>query len=706
MQISLKWINELVNIETVNLDYLIEKLTLGGFEVEEILEVEINNEKTITLDISATANRSDSLSIQGVSLEIGALLKKISESPKYTRNEFYWQTTIENLTEITTLTNHCSVFISLTVENLSNLTIPKWLQQKLSASGLSITNSLLDFQNYILLETGSPFEFYDLDKIRSKSKSSKFNLSLELSTNNEIFLASDGLEYQLNNSILLVKSNNSAISIGGMIPHNSVACSMQTKSLLIEASIFDSTKIRQQSRLLGLRTNRSARYEKSIKNTNILESCYRLVSLLKISNPNLNCKLITIAQAIPADLSCIALHYQTINRILGPIKSSENDSYKYIQIENITDFLERLKFDYDYDSKNLIWKVTIPYLRSDDITSEIDLIEEIGRLYGFNNFLTQLPPLKKIGKEDFSYQTRKKLTSCLINLGLNELIHYSLVNEKTYIENEVKLVNPLVKDYANLRSSLLPSLIITVEENIKKGNGQIEGFEYGHIFSSSDSEIINEKESIAGIFGGITTKQSWSNSPEMLNWFEAKGKIEQLFTRLNFSTYWKIHKPANQKNILHPYCTAEIFLSNGISLGIFGQVNPILSKKLNISSNLFLFEFDVTEIRNQLQTNKLVTYYDYPIYPKIVKNLSFIISKSISFNELKEILYFNGTQFLKEINLLDKYQGQSISKDCISLCLQFVFQSTEKTLQTKEIENIINNLQLLLIKKFNVTIRN
>nr|YP_010283464.1 phenylalanine-tRNA ligase beta subunit [Bacillaria paxillifer]ULD16583.1 phenylalanine-tRNA ligase beta subunit [Bacillaria paxillifer] len=705
MEISLKWVNELVNIETVNLEELIEKLTLGGFEVEEILEIDINNQKTITLDISATANRSDSLSIQGISLEVAALLNKPLKTSKYSTNTFNWKQQIENLSEISSSKNDCSTFISMTVENLTNLTVPEWLKRKLIASGIIPKNNLLDFQDYILLETGYPFEFYDLEKICSKVDSSKFCLTIQPSKNKQIFIANDNLNYELNDSVLTVKANELPISIAGIIPSKDVYYSDNTKSLLIEGSIFNSAKIRQQSRILGLRTDRSARYEKSLKNTNLIESCYRLICLLRISNPNLICKLHTVNQTVEQKLTPISLNYKTVKQILGPVKESTEDQYTYISTELINNYLERLRFNFNYDKDNLIWEVNIPYSRSEDIVREIDLIEEIGRLHGFNNFLTQLPKIETIGIEDFSYKTRKKLTSCFTNLGFNELIHYSLVNQETYINDEIKLVNPLLKDCSNLRSSLLPNLVKTVEGNLKNGNISIEGFEYGHVFSGDIPKMFQEKEYVAGIFGGIKNKTTWSNSSESLNWFEAKGKIEQLFEKLNFLTYWKSYTPLKENNILHPYCSAKIYLTNGKTLGIFGQIHPILSKKLNLSPDLYLFEFDFAIMEHQLQTNKLTLYKEYTLYPKIIKDLSFIISNDISFEDLKKILYCNGSKFLIQIKLLDEYKGISIPENHTSLCLQLVFQSNERTLQNKEVENIINNLQSLLVTKFNADIR-
>jgi len=705
MQISLKWVNELVNIETVNLENLINKLTLGGFEVEEVLEVEIDNKKTVALDISATANRSDSLSIQGLSLEIAALLNDAPKVLNYSTQNCPWFQQLENLSPTVLTQKDCSEFIALTIENCNDFTSPKWLKQKLIASGITPENNLLDFQNYILLETGYPFEFYDLDQIYLKSNSSQFQLNLTSSENLTAFSASNGLDYQLKNSILILKANDLPISIAGIISSKDISYSNNTKSLLVEGSIFNAAKIRQQSRMLGLRTDRSSRYEKSLKNTNLLESLYRFVCLLRIANPKLICRLHTISQTETNTIPTISLNYKNIKKVLGPIKTIEDTEYTYISPKKITDSLERLQFQVNYDKENHRWNVTIPPLRSDDIVREIDLIEEIGRIYGFNNFLTRLPTIKTIGSEDFDYQTRKKLTSCLINLGLNELIQYSLVNEETYLKNDIELVNPLVKDYSNLRSSLLPNLLKAVEENLKKGNSILEGFEYGHVFSNHHSSIVQEKEYVAGIFGGSKIKSSWSDSAKLLNWFEAKGKIDQIFKKLNISTYWKSYKPVKEKNILHPYCTAEIYLLNGSRLGIFGQVSPILAKKLNIVTDIYLFELDFELIQNQLQQNKLAVYQEYSLYPKIIKDLSFIIKNDISFSKLKKILYLNGSQFLKEINLLDEYRGKSIPDEHTSLCLQLIFQSDKETLQNKKVETIIDSLKTVLTNKFNATIR-
>ena len=703
MQISIRWINELIDIQDINLDDLIDKLTLGGFEVEEILELEINNKKEIVLDISATANRSDSLSVQGISTEIGTLLNRQPRESSYLINTSSWKKTLEECAVTLPEEKSCNTFLAIAVENVLDITSPKWLQEKLLSSGITPLNNLLDFQNYILLETGYPFIFYDFEKISSTFDEKKLEISISKPKKHTDLLASNDFNYELNESTELITINDVPIGIAGLIESKEFMCSNQTNSLLIEGSIFNAAQIRKQSRELGLRTEQSARHEKSLKNTYLIESTYRLISLLRIKNPNLRCKLIKFMKSDQEPLKSILLRYQTINETLGPTVETTKTELHYISPELINSYLKRLNFNFSYNDSEISWQVEIPYLRSDDITREIDLIEEIGRLHGFNNFLTTLPKLKKIGNEDLSYKTRKKITSCLLNFGFNELTHYSLVNQTTFVENEIKLINPHLSDCANLRASLIPGLIKTVEENLKQGNSIVEGFEYGHVFSKNINGEFSEKENVAGIFGGTKTKLSWSANPVSLSWFEAKGKIEQLLDQLNLSVYWT--KWTSTNNIFHPYKTSELYLQNGTQLGLFGQISPILANQLNINPEIYIFEFDLKSIETQIQKNELAIYKPYVLYPKIVKDIAFIIHQDISFAELKELLYMNGTKYLSEIHLLDEYRGDSIPEKHVSLCVQLIFRSNEKTLQTKDIEVIIQNLQVLLTEKFNVLLR-
>lgn len=707
MQISLKWINELVNIKRVKLNTLVEKLTLGGFEVEEILEIKMSNTNEIVLDISATANRSDSLSIQGMSLEMAALLDSpLTISNYLLQSQKLKQLILEKATNLPSSTG-CTTLLSVSIENFANQAVPKWITKKLISSGLTPSNTLADFQSYMQMETGYPFAFYDFDKVAKKVGKKDFQLSVSRATNNSLFVAANDENYNLDESIVVTKVNDVSLSIGGIIESKEFRCENSTTSLLVEASIFTATSIRQQSRKLGLRTDRSTRYEKSLKNTYLIEALYRLISLFRIANPNLIVKFQTLSKIEEQTTNPIILKYATLKEILGPTTTSSNIQLEYIDVKTVESYLNRLNCHYVYNDQEESWSIKVPHFRNEDLTREIDLVEEIGRLHGFNNFLITLPKLHAIGTKDKSYQTRQKLTSCLLNLGLNELIHYSLVNEKTFLTNEILLVNPLVSEYESLRLSLLPGLIRTNYENWKQSNSVINGFEYGHVFSLDENKNFREKEHIAGILGGVKTKLTWSETENSISWFEAKGRIEVLFEQLNIPIIWKSTlTTCNQlENIFHKYRHVEIYLESGQLVGNFGQIHPILANELNISASLYLFEFDLDVIQSALQMNNVAVYREYSTYPKILKDISFIIKQDIEFKKLEQFLYLNGSKFLSKIQLLDEYKGGSIPKDYTSLCLQLTFHSNERTLQTREVEEILNHICFVLTNEFNATIR-
>jgi len=706
MYISLNWVNELIDIQDINLEKLIEKLTLGGFEVEDTLNVNISDNHEIVLDISATANRADSLSIKGISKEIKALLNKKIKTSLYQYSPYEVEETIKKTIDINTnyLDNNCKVFVAFTIENLHNFKSPNWLKEKLILSQIEPTDNLLDFQKYILLESGYPFEFYDLDKIKKIVGTNSFNLFLRPASSDISFIASNDIEYKLDSESLILTANNYPLSISGIISNQNSLYDSNSKSLLIEAAIYKSKKIRQQSRSLGLRTDRSARYEKDLNDNDFIKAILRLIFLLRSSNPNLICNIHTTSKLYNKKPSNIKLRYSILNEILGPIRDNKGTLDKFLQPNEINEYLKRLEFIFHYDALEVIWDIQIPDSRIGDIEREIDIIEEIGRLHGFNNFLTNLPTLNRIGLEDSSYKIRKKITNCLLNEGFTESIQYSLVNDS--YENSIKIINPLLKDCSTLRISLLPNLINLVRQNISQDNSILYCLEFGHVFSGSIKKGYCENEKVAGIFGGLKSKREWNEIPKILSWFEAKGKIEDLFTKLNLKIYFSKYSLNFHTDLLHHYRITEIKLINtNETIGIFGQINPILAKNYNISSNLFLFEFDLEVLKNNLEKINISLYSVYSQYPKITKDISFIVSQKISFDQIKTLLLSTKNKLLKNIELLDEYKGSLIPEKYTSFCIQLVFQSDEKTLTNKDIEDIIKNLQMLLEKTYNIVLR-
>lgn len=711
MQISLEWLSELVNIwpiiYTYNLDFFIQKLTLGGFEVEGISKININNNQHTVLEITATANRADSLSIQGIAKEVRALLavkyiNSVHLSSFHSVKSKLQSTLLKNKL-VNSQLMACSFFLAISVRNVHVSNSPNWLKRKLQSSGIEPKNNLLDFQNYILLETGYYFELYDLEKIYSNLNSKVFNLIISSGDSSHSFLATNNCNYKLNSDILVLKANKELLSIAGIITNSDFQYSNATNSILIEGSIFDSKKIRQTSRKISLRTERSARYEKNINSHNLIEAFWRFLYLLRVSNESIICKIHTAALKENIDKPNIVVNYKTINQVLGPVYNIQNGKYSNLKRFQISNYLKRLGFKFFIKMNPTHWIVSVPIDREEDILRPIDLIEEIGRLHGFNNFITQVPKINKIGTEDFSYQVRRKLINCFLSEGLNEVINYSLTNFKE-IKN-VSLINPLLNDYSKLRSTLLPGLVKIISENLKQTSNSLEAFESGHVFFKSDSLLSYETEQIAGSFGGTKIRNSWSTNTYQLSWFEGKGKLENILRKLNLLVYWRSGLFDIYKGILHSHRTGIIYLSSGLPLGIFGQIHPILAKQLNISSEIYLFELNIETISYCLKSQILPTYQLYSLYPKVTKDIAFIISKEISFEQIKHTILLSGTKLLNSVKLIDEYNGKSIPSGKTSLCIQLTFQSVDRTLFNNEIEKIIKRIEKILIAEFDVTVR-
>lgn len=691
MEISLEWINELTNINPSHLETLIEKLTLGGFEVESIKKREINSQNHVALDLTITANRADSLSIKGIAFEISALLNQPLTASNYLTKTKNWVSLVRQQEKVMEKQTACQTFFALTVENITNFSSPKWLQHKLSCSGINPENNFRDFQNYIQLETGYPFEFYDLEKIKAKLMS------------NQDFV----IKISCINNTKQIFVNDIAIGLLGIVPHEDFVCSPKTQTILLEGSIFDAVAIRRQSRTVGLRTNRSIRYERALNNSNLVTACYRLISLLRINNPNLKSQLHTSSNRTTLAPTRVCLYYRTIKNVLGPIKSSSRDKSSFMPVHKVTESLCRLGLNSSYDPTTKMWDIIVPAARSNDLENEIDLIEEVGRLYGFDNFLTQLPKLKHIGAIDTSYGIRKKLTNGFLNMGLTEFVHYSLVNAKIKTQklHRISLVNPLLSEYSSLRTTILPSLIQTLTTNLKQGNLLLDGFEYSHVFSHNSFGTKLEHEMVGGIFGAAQFKSPWLLPNKVLDWFEAKGQMEYLFNQLKLNVSWERANLEKLNSSLHPYRTSLLLLDGNLELGIFGQIHPVLAKRLNLPQKIYLFELDFELIRQFSNESGLTMVKPYSTYPKIVKNLSFLISDDIPFEKLQKLLYLNGTTFLTDIQLLDKYRGAAIQKGYTSLCIQLVFQSNKQTLQNKQVEIVLQNFNLALEQNFDVHVR-
>jgi phenylalanyl-tRNA synthetase beta chain len=330
----------------------------------------------------------------------------------------------------------------------------------------------------------------------------------------------------------------------------------------------------------------------------------------------------------------------------------------------------------------------------------VDLIEEIVRIVGFNSFIPIVPTIEKIGKFSKLEKLKRLLRKSFIELGFNEVLHYSLSTIQS--KNQVELKNPIVPENSYFRSNLLNQLIQKAGINRKQKNNVLEAFEIGRVYSFVNENII-EAELISGIFGGNFYFSTWNEEGKLINWFEAKGLMEHIFSILGISPVWE--KLQNQDiNLLHPGRSAQLFINNKF-LGVFGQIHPQLAKTNFLKDETFLFEFNLDVLKRQWQSKQIYNYKPYSLFPASLIDLACIKKNEISFKDVETKIREIGGPLLESVNLFDYYSGLPIPPGYHSLGFKLKFRKIDRTLTNEEVENIVKNIRFSLEKDFNIIIR-
>lgn len=683
MKISLTWLNTIIDIKHISVQDLSEKLTLAGFEVDEIKEIKDSNKNTIdiVLDIATTANRGDCLSLMGLAREIAALydLNYIVKKTDQSLNCFNADKILfKNVTNTS--------FYSLTlINNIKIKSSPLWLQNFLNNIGILPENNIKDILNYILIKYGQPMHSFDVSNIIENDNPIICEVILA-SQKDEITLDSLN-KYPLNNSNLVTKLNQHIMSLSGICENYSNKTKAETSTILLEMGIFKPTIIRQSSTTLNLRTESSIRFERGVDKNLLFEAYSEAINLI---NQLTDCKILACnyqENNLKKILPKIQINLHNIQTTLGQL---DNISLTSSQVENV---LKRLGFTYENNLSG--WLVKIPNHRVNDIEREIDLIEEIGRIIGYNQFRNISPSINK----NYLISPKQKITRYIQNFflsnGFVELINYSF---QPYLaikkEKSLKLTNPLNLEQQYLRNSLLPELIKTYEYNFAQDNQSLNGFEIGRVFNKYN-KIIQEETFLASIWGGNKIKSHWSGLNRTPNWFEAKGFVENLFKFININIHWQQDFSSGYFNkfTFHLFRWGIIYYKNS-EIGIFGQMHPKINKELNSNYNLYLLEVNLEKIYNiclNFQYN-LHTFTNYSIYPSISRDINVIAPIEIPITNFKDKIYNLKNPFLISMELFDDYRDTSLINQR-RLSFRLFFRSNSGTLKIEQVDNYTKEIQ-------------
>jgi len=637
------------------------------------------------LDLAPLANRSDCLSLFNVAKEIGALFKKevkipsLNEIKTYSEKEF----------KVESKSNESLSFYAKIFKDLKISESPLWLKNILMNIGLRSINNVVDIANYVMYLTGQPVHTYDYDALDKKELIIKDDI-------NEEFLALDGKKYNIKSGDLVVTSNNKIVCLGGIIGGENSEITPLTKNIVLEVANFSFNSIRKTSSRLGISTDSSSRFSKGVNPhqsefvinlfTHLIKE---IVDVKEISNT-------LIFDKVNHEKKVINCSKTYINNRLGT-----NFSY-----EEIIDVLKSLYFEIEIgkDKDNFIAKA--PLYRN-DIDSKADLSEEVIRYKGFDSINMTLPIMETtLGKNNENRIKERIIESFLLDNSLNEVLTYTLINEKdnnyfNFINKNEGLVifNPLSEDRKFIRKNILSSLLRCAEYNYNRKIVDNAIFEISNCYSINDKEEIH----LGIVLIGNKFKQDLILD-EPYDFYDLKGIVEGIFNLFNIGEkrikYSLLKDDINSE--FHPSRSCEILLDNK-RVTVLGDINPNLKKEYSIKKeNCILCEMNLSLLF--LAKSNKNEFKEISKYPKVVRDFAFIVSNDINYIEIKkEILKLSST--ISEVSIFDIYKGEHLKKNDISLAIKVSYESFDATLKDEDISSLDKKIKECLVSRFKATLR-
>ena len=637
-----------------------------GTPISEVFNVENDN----ILEIGLTPNRSDAMSHYGVARDLKAYYDLNSQTSKITLpsiNNFESVKIDEDFEVSVKDIDKCPFYSGLIIKNIKVGPSSKELQNKLKSIGLKPINNIVDITNFVMHEIGQPLHAFDLDKIKNITvKSVKSNTKFKTLDDNIINLDSDDL---------MICSDNNPLCLAGIYGGYDSGVSNSTTNLFLESAIFDSVTIRKSSKRHQLFTDASYRYERGVDPEKVLYALKRASILIKEANQEANISEILIEDNLKVDIKDIYLRYDRIASITG----------QKIDKETITQILSSLDFEIKGHSEDGL-NIIAPNYRH-DVYREIDVIEEILRVYGFNNINVESKismSIPEIGKNNIN-KTESLISNNLVGIGFNEIINNSIcspgVNEK-FSNQAVSLLNPQGTELSNLRSSLIPNALETVKHNINRQNRNLKIFEIGNTYSINDNNYIENKRLNVTVTGKIFD-ENWISEFSKSNFYYLKGVAENLLNNLNVSNIK--YEVNNDELFEYKLCIHN----NKKNIGFIGELNSTYTKEFSIDDKIHLLNLDLDNIKLKSAN---VKYQELSRFPSSRRDLSMILDDNINFEAIKNLAFNVENKILKDVNLFDEYKGKNIEDNKKSLAVSFTFNDSKKTLTDKLIDKIMLKL--------------
>ncbi|MFG0114210.1 phenylalanine--tRNA ligase subunit beta [Staphylococcus aureus] len=632
------------------------------------------------MEFDLTPNRADALSMIGTAYEVAALYNTKMTKPDTTSNELELSANDE-LTVTIENEDKVPYYSARVVHDVTIEPSPIWMQARLIKAGIRPINNVVDISNYVLLEYGQPLHMFDQDAIGSQQ------IVVRQANEGEKMTTLDDTERELLTSDIVITNGQTPIALAGVMGGDFSEVKEQTSNIVIEGAIFDPVSIRHTSRRLNLRSESSSRFEKGIATEFVDEAVDRACYLLQTYANGKVLKDRVSSGELGAFITPIDITADKINRTIG-FDLSQND---------IVTIFNQLGFDTEINDD--VITVQVPSRRK-DITIKEDLIEEVARIYGYDDIPSTLPVFEKVTSgqlTDRQYKTRM-VKEVLEGAGLDQAITYSLVSKEDATafsmqqRQTIDLLMPMSEAHASLRQSLLPHLIEAASYNVARKNKDVKLFEIGNVFfANGEGELPDQVEYLSGILTGDYVVNQWQGKKETVDFYLAKGVVDRVSEKLNLEFSYR----RADIDGLHPGRTAEILLENKV-VGFIGELHPTLAAD-NDLKRTYVFELNFDALMSV--SVGYINYQPIPRFPGMSRDIALEVDQNIPAADLLSTIHAHGGNILKDTLVFDVYQGEHLEKGKKSIAIRLNYLDTEETLTDERVSKVQAEIEAALIEQ-------
>lgn len=644
------------------------------------------------IDTSVTPNRGDMFSMNGNAHEIAAILdqKANFEVLKVQDEQKSADTLADQIKVEIDEQDVAPVYKLMAIENVKIAPSPFWLQTTLMKAGIRPINNVVDVTNYIMLKYGQPLHAYDLDQLKGQT------ISVAPAGENVKFTTLDDEKRDLRPEDLVITADGTPIAMAGVMGGMATEVSDQTQNIIIEAAIFDPIKIRKTARYHNLHSEAAMRFERGIDYSSLDDALNEAASLVADFGQGKVMSGVVVGNDTKLNPESITIALARINKILGTSLTSEE----------VVAIFDRLGFSTELDATKQTFKVTVP-VRRWDIHIEADLLEEVARIFGYDNLPVTLPTGDPtIGQLTTEQKLMRASRTVMEGLGLTQAMSYGLTTiakSQQFVKGDHELVKvdwPMTKDREALRMNLISGLLDDIAYNKARSVENVALYEQGRVFYGNGQAQPEEIEHIAGAITGSMQAKSWNEKEKPVTFFDVKGIVEQYLK--NVAVAGEVSYVADHdRQGMHPGRTADVLLDGDV-IGFIGQIHPTTAEEFKIKET-YVFELNLTKI---IHAEKKLQHYDViSKYPAITRDIAILVNKEVSNTEVLNVINETKQKNLIKVELFDVYEGKNLEKGMKSLAYQFTYQDTNDTLQEDAINDEFSKVIKNLEEKLNVTVR-